>query len=484
MWRTGILEGRLVTVLNARRTPPGFQERGHMLRVVRILGTLIFAVSLVAPAFAQEPSSMSARPPQLQFTSHTLANGLKVILLEEHSVPVINLQIWYHVGSKDERPGRSGFAHLFEHLMFKGSAHVGPDEHSRIIEAVGGFDNAETNDDSTDFFETFPSNYLERALWLEADRMGSLNVDQANFESERQVVEEERRVRVDNQPYGSIEEDLRAAAFTVHGYHHTPIGSIEDLNKATLADVREFHDTYYKPNNATMVVVGDFDSAQALAWARKYFEGIPASAKPIPRRDTREPPQTAERIVNKSYTNTPLPAVVIGYKIPARYTPDAYPLDLASNILAGGESSRLYQTLVYKDRIAVQSAGFGNFTEDPNLFWAYAIMNQGYTAQQGEKSVVAVLDGLKEHPADAREFAKAENQEIASFILGRDTDEEKAVALETAAVIGKNPDLVNSELARYLKVTPGDIQRVANEYFISERATVLFVSPSAPEPKK
>jgi zinc protease len=455
-----------------------------MKKHMRLGAVVVLAASFaIAPfpmaTFAQENSS-AVRPPKLDFTTHTLSNGLKVILLEEHSVPVINLQIWYHVGSKDERPGRTGFAHMFEHLMFKGSAHVGPDEHSRLIEAVGGFDNAETNDDSTDFYETFPSQYLETALWLEADRMGSLNVDEANFKSERQVVEEERRVRVDNQPYGTIEEDLRAAAFTVHGYHHTAIGSIADLDNATVEDVRIFHDTYYKPNNATLVIVGDFSSNQALEWAKKYFEGIPASAKPIPRRDTPEPPQTEERVVRKSYSNTPLPAVVIGYKVPSRYAPDAYPLDLASNILAGGESSRLYQALVYKSQIAVQAAGFGNFTEDPNLFWAYAIMNQGHTADEGEKAVVGVLDGLKSQPVDSKEFEKAENQEIAGFILGRDTNEEKAVALENAAVIGKNPDLVNSELDRYLKVTPADIQRAAKEYFVQQHATVLFMTPAAP----
>ena len=451
-------------------------------------GTAILAVvaflSLVAPHLARGQSSQAlasdARPPKLNFTTHKLSNGLEVILLEEHAVPVINLQVWYHVGSKDEKPGRSGFAHLFEHLMFKGSAHVGPDEQSRIIEAVGGFDNAETGDDVTQFFETFPSNYLERVLWLEADRMGSLNVDETNFQSERQVVEEERRVRVDNQPYGSIEEDLRAVAFTVHAYHHTPIGSIEDLNKATLQDVRDFHDTYYKPNNATLVIAGDFDSAQALAWAQKYFEGIPASAGPIPRPNNPEPVQTAERTVEKSYSNTPLPAVVIGYKIPPRYASDAYPLDLASNILAGGESSRLYQALVYKDQIAVQSAGFGNFTEDPNLFWAYAIMNPGHSAQDGEKSVVSILDGLKTQPVDTKELQKAKNQEIAGFVLGRDTDEEKAVAIEEATVIGKDPNLVNTELDRYLKVTPEDIERVAKEYFVPEHATVLVVKPAGP----
>jgi zinc protease len=441
----------------------------------------IVAAPLATPLLAQEkPASDADRPPQLDFTTHELSNGLKVILLENHEVPVIDLQIWYHVGGKDELPGHTGFAHLFEHLMFKGSAHVGPDEHSRIIEAVGGFDNAETNDDSTDFFETFPSQYLERVLWLEADRMGSLNVDDANFKSERQVVEEERRVRVDNQPYGSIEEDLRAAAFTVHGYHHTPIGSIADLDKATLEDVRAFFNTYYKPNNATLVIAGDFNSDQALTWTKKYFEGIPASTGPIPRPNKPEPPQTAEREVSKSYTNTPLPAVVIGYKIPARYSPDSYPLDLASNILAGGESSRLYQALVYKDQIAVQSAGFGNFTEDPNLFWAYAIMNPRFKPQDGEKSVIGILDGLKTQPVSDTELQKAKNQEISGFILGRDTDEQKAVALENAAVIGKNPDLVNTELERYLKVTPEDIERVAKEYFVPEHATILTITPATP----
>lgn len=453
------------------------RSRVRTIRIGALLKVSAACTILAAPLSAQTLHS-DARPPELRFTTHKLSNGLEVILLEEHSVPVVNLQMWYHVGGKDERPGHTGFAHLFEHLMFKGSAHVGPDEHSRIIEAAGGFDNAETNDDTTDFFETFPSNYLERILWLEADRMGSLNVDETNFKSERQVVEEERRVRVDNQPYGSIDEDLRAAAFTVHGYHHTPIGSIADLDKATLQDVRDFFNTYYKPNNATLVLVGDFSSEQALAWTHKYFDGIPASAKPIPRHDTPEPPQTAERVVEKSYSNSPLPAVVIGYKIPARYSRDAYPLDLASNILAGGESSRLYQTLVYKDQIAVQSEGTGDFAEDPNLFWAYAFMNPGYTPQDGEKAVVSVLDSLKDTPVNQRELQKAKNQEISGFILGRDTDEEKAVAIEAAAVIGKDPNLVNTELERYLAVTPEEIQRVAKEYFVSRRATVLIITPA------
>jgi zinc protease len=452
-----------------------------MKKWMRFSVVVLFGAAIAAALPAQEKSP-EIRPPKLEFTTHKLANGLQVILLEEHEVPVINLQVWYHVGGKDEQPGRTGFAHLFEHLMFKGSAHVGTDEHSRIIEGIGGFDNASTYDDYTNYFETFPSNYLERVIWLEADRMGSLNVDEANFKSEREVVKEELRVRVENQPYGHLEQDLRAAAFTVHGYHHTAIGSKEDLDRATLEEVRAFFHTFYKPDNATLIIVGDFNSTQALGWAKKYFDGIPASVERIPRRDTPEPPQAEERIVKKSYSNTPLPAVVIGYKVPARFSADAYPLDLASNILAGGESSRLYQTLVYREQIAVQSAGFGNFTEDPNLFWAYAIMNQGHTAEEGEKAVVAVLDELKAAPVEVKELEKAKNQEISGFILGRDTDESKAIALGAAAVIGKNPDLVNTELDRYLKNTAADLQRVAKEYFVPQRSTVLIVTPAAPAP--
>jgi zinc protease len=439
---------------------------------------LAFLAALASSVTAQQ-KPQDVMPPTLVYTVHNLSNGLQVIFLEDHAVPVINLQVWYHVGSKDEQAGHTGFAHLFEHLMFKGSAHVPAEEHSRIIEAVGGFDNAETSDDTTNFYETFPSNYLERVLWLEADRMGSLNVSEENFKSEREVVKEERRVRVENQPYGYLQEDLRAAAFTEHAYHHTPIGSITDLNNATIEDVRAFFNTFYKPNNATLVVVGDFNSKQALVWAKKYFEGIPASAKPIPRITHPEPVQTAERVVTKSYSNTPLPAIVIGYKIPARYAPDAYPLDLASNVLAGGESSRLYQTLVYKDQIAVQAAGSANFSEDPNLYWAYAIMNPGHTPEDGKKALVTVLDGLKTAPVEPKELEKAKNQEIAGFILGRDTDEEKAVALASAAVIGKDPELVNAELGRYLTISPADIQRAANDYFDLQHATVMLVTTSA-----
>jgi zinc protease len=454
------------------------------------IAVFILAISALAqtkppvpPARQHRAEESSVRPPRLVIQTRTLPNGLRIVMVEDHHVPVVNLQVWYHVGSKDEKPGHTGFAHLFEHLMFKGSAHVGPDEHSRIIEEMGGFDNAYTNDDVTVFWETFPSNYVDRVLWLEADRMGSLNVDEQNFMSERQVVEEEHRLRVDNSPYGRVQEDLYAAAFTVHPYHHTTIGSMADLDKATVDEVRAFHDTYYRPNNATLVIVGDIDPTAVLSGAQKYFDGIPRSPQPIPRVTVQEPPQTALRTETKFYPGVPLPAVIEAYKMPARFAPDSYPLDLAANILAGGESSLLYQSLVYKQRIAVEAVGFGNFTEDPNLFWVIAVMNEGRSAQDGKKALDSVLDGIKTNPVSAQELEKAKNQEVSDAILGRETDEEKANDLGQAAVIGKNPDLVNTDLARYEAVTAAALQHAAGEYFVASHETVLFYLPQ-PEPNR
>jgi len=421
------------------------------------------------------------RPKPLQIVTRVLANGLRMVLAEEHSTPIVNVQVWYHVGSKDERPGRTGFAHLFEHLMFKGSAHVGPEEHSRIIEAAGGIDNAYTNDDVTVFWETVPSNYLERALWLEADRMASLRVEQANFASEREVVKEERRMRVEDPPYGRLFEDLYAAAFTVHPYHHTTIGSMEDLNRATLAEVQEFYRSYYRPDNATLVVVGDVAAEECFAWAEKYFGGIPKPAQEVPRQHLTEPAQTEEKRVSKSYgANSPLPAVVEGYKMPAAFTGDYYALNLASSILSNGESSRLYRRLVYESQIAAQAAGVGNFTEDPNLFLAFAVMNQGKTVEEGKAAIERVLEELKTQPVSAHELEKAKNQVLAGSIFAREGDQPTADNLGFAAVIGKDPELVNRDTEMYLRVTAEDIERVAREYFVPARRTVLFITAAGP----
>ncbi|HTQ86776.1 MAG TPA: pitrilysin family protein [Candidatus Solibacter sp.] len=429
-----------------------------------------------------QEASATVRPRPLRIVSRTLPNGLRILIVEEHSTPILNLQVWYHVGSKDERAGRTGFAHLFEHLMFKGSAHVAPDEHSRVIEAAGGVDNAYTNDDVTVFWETVPSNFLERVLWLEADRMASLAVDQANFASEREVVKEERRMRVEDPPYGRLFEDLYSAAFSVHPYRHITIGSMADLDQAALPDVLEFYRLFYRPDNATMIVVGDVVPDECFAWAEKYFGGIPKPAAAVPRQQLVEPPQTGPKQLTRTYgANSPLPAVVEGYKMPPAFAPDFYTLNLASSILSSGESSRLFRRLVYESQLAAQAAGIGNFTEDPNLFLAFAVMNQGKTAEEGKAAIESVLDQMKDQPVSEHELNKAKNQVLAASIFAREGDQQTGDTLGFAAVIGKDPELVNRESGLYLAVTPADIQRAAREYFVPARSTVMFITaPPAP----
>jgi zinc protease len=329
-----------------------------------------------------------SKPKPVEYKEDRLANGLTTITHEDHSTPVINLQLWYHVGSKDEKPGRTGFAHLFEHLMFKGSAHIKPEEHDKIITNAGGVSNAYTQDDVTVYWETFPANYLEKVLWMEADRMATLDVSEENFKSEREVVKEERLTRIENPPYGDLLELLYDNAYDVHPYKHITIGSMADLNAATISDVREFYKTYYVPDNATLVIAGDFKTDQALDAVKKYFGDIPKGQTPIVRSTAKEPPHDKERRITHPKA-VPLPAYVAGYYIPADGHPDSYPLTIASNILSSGRSSRIYKSLVYDKQLALQADASGNFTEDPNLFFAILIMNRGASIIEGEKALNA-----------------------------------------------------------------------------------------------
>ncbi len=439
----------------------------------------IMMVALASVAGAQSPLV----PPSLRFQVTTLKNGLRVITHEDHSAPVINLQVWYHVGSKDERPGRTGFAHLFEHLMFKGSKNVGPEEHTELIKSIGGVDNAYTTEDVTVYWQTFPSNYLEMVLWLEADRMASLAITEESFRSEREVVKEERRLRIENPPYGRVLEVLYANAFEVHPYRHIVIGSMDDLNAATVEDVREFFQTYYVPNNATLVIVGDFDTRQALAWVEKYFGSIPRGKRPIPRVTVKEPPKTREKRLTERM-NVPLPALLAGYYIPEDGHPDSYPLKVVSRILSAGQSSRLYRKLVYELRLAAAAFGAGNFTEHPNLFFAGAILNPGHTPEAAEKAIVEELERLKRELVPARELEKAKNQMIAEILFARQSNQGKADALGRAAVLGKDPARVNTEVERILAVTPEEIRRVAERYFTETNRIVLTILPQQLEEKR
>jgi zinc protease len=433
-----------------------------------------------APALAAD--ALKVTPPKLEVREHKLANGLDLLMYEDHSVPAATVELWYHVGSKDEKRGRTGFAHLFEHLMFQGSAHVGPEEHKNFIASIGGRYNATTDFDRTLYFQSFPSNYLERVLWMEADRMSSLNVSEENFKSERDVVEEERRLRVDNPPFGRLFEVVLDRTFTTHPYKVEPIGSIADLDAATLQDVRDFHSLYYVPNNATVVVSGDFNPEQVIRWTEQYFGPIP-KGRPIPRDIAKEPAQKAERRAVDYHPNTPLPAVVITCHIPQAGNPDTYALQVASNILSAGESSRLYKRMIYEKQMAVAAGGDAILLEDPGVFFFYAILQGGQKPEDGEKELLAEAQRLRDEPVSEEELVKAKNQIISSLVFGRQTDQDKADAIGYAKVILNDESYVNRQLAEFQKVTAADVQRVARAYFSPENRTVVYMLPEAMRPK-
>jgi zinc protease len=439
-------------------------------RTARLLLFLAAAAAIVVPLQA------AVHPPKLEYQITTLPNGLRVILSEDHSTPIVHLAVWYHVGSRNERPGRTGFAHLFEHMMFKGSKNVQPESHTSIIASIGGRSNAYTQEDATVFWETLPAQYLPLALWLEADRMATLRVDRDALEKEVEVVKEERRLRVDNQPYGRLNEILFDKAFTTHPYKHPTIGSMKDLEAASIDDVRDFHNTFYVPENAVVTVVGDFDSAQAMQLVTQYFGRVPKAARPVPRDVPREPEQTQERraVVQEEW---PLPAVVVAYHVVYDGHPDSYPLHLVSKILFDGESSRMTRELVYDKRIAVAAFGSANLIEDPNLFYAVAIIPAGQSAQEVERALIAEFDRLKTTPVDGREVERAKNQFMRDYIIGRESNEQKALHLAHAAVIHNDITRADAEIDIFDNLTPADIQRVARSYFTPNNRTVIYIQP-------
>jgi zinc protease len=440
-----------------------------------LLAALVVAGSAVSP-------SAAVRPPKLQYDQFTLANGLTVVLSEDHSTPIVHLQLWYHVGSKNEKKGRTGFAHLFEHMMFKGSKNVAPEEHTSVISSVGGQSNAYTTDDETVFWETLPAQYLPLALWLEADRMASLRIDKDTFVNEREVVKEERRMRVDNQPYGRLNEIIYENAFTVHPYKHPTIGSMEDLEAASIEDVREFFETYYVPENATLVLVGDFDPVQAKLLVGQYLGPVPKARQPVPRDIPKEPPQTKERRVHLEET-WPLPAVVVAYHITFDGNPDSYPLHVASKILSDGQSSRIYRKLVYEKGIALAAFGGGNIIEDPNLFFAVAIVQPGHAPEEAEQALIAELDRLRTEPVSSTELQQAKNQFARDYILQRESDQSKAEVLGHAVVIHNDIKTADGEFDIFQNLTVADVERVARTYFTPENRLVLTIMPRTSSPQ-
>jgi zinc protease len=438
------------------------------------LGALLSAVALAAAALV--PLEAAVRPPKLQYEMVTLPNGLRVILSEDHSTPIVHVSVWYHVGSKNERPGRTGFAHLFEHMMFKGSHNVEPESHTSIIAGVGGRSNAYTTEDETVFWQTLPAQYLPLALWMEADRMATLRIDDAAFRREREVVKEERRMRVENQPYGRLSEIIYEHAFTTHPYKHPTIGSMADLEAASIRDVREFHETFYVPENATVTVVGDFDTAQALRMVTQYFGRVPKASRPVPRDIPEEPAQTSERraVIEEAW---PLPAVVVAYHVTYDGHPDAYPLHMTSKILSDGQSARIPRELVYNKRLALTAFGSGNITEHPNLFYSVALVQPGRTVAEVERALIEEFEKLKREPVLDSELQRAKNQFARDYIVGRESNQEKAMHLAHAAVIHDDITTADGEFDIFMNVSTADLQRVARTYFNEQNRVVLHILP-------
>ncbi len=431
-----------------------------------------FAVLLVL-----DPGATAAnRPAKLNYSMTTLANGLKVVLLEDHSSPIVHAELWYHVGSKNEKPGRTGFAHLFEHMMFKGSKNVEPEGHPSWISSVGGQSNATTNEDATIYWQTFPAQYLPLVLWLEADRMATLRIEEGVFKNEREVVKEERRMRIDNQPYGRLNEIVYDQAFTVHPYKHPTIGSMKDLEAASIEDVRDFFRTFYVPNNATLVLSGDFDSKEALAMTERYLGRVPKSDKPVPRDIPKEPVQTKERRV-RIEESWPLPAVVVAHHITFDGDPDSYPLHIASKVLSDGQSSRIYRQLVYEKQVALAAFGGGNIIEQPNLFFAVAIVQPGKTPEEAANALIAELDKLRKEPITPAELQQAKNQFARDYIFSRESNKDKANQLAHAVVIHDDVKTADGEFDIFMNITQADVQRVAQKYFTPENRLVITIMP-------
>ena len=444
----------------------GLKTRLYVLLGIVAIGTVLWMVPLQA----------AIRPPKLEYQRLVLPNGMVVVLHQDKSTPIVQVELWYHVGSKNEKPGRTGFAHFFEHMMFKGSKNVEPEQHTSIIASIGGQANAYTNEDTTVFHQTIPAQYLPLALWMEADRMASLRVDEKAFIAEREVVKEERRMRIENPPFGLLNELISFHAFDVHPYKHPVIGSMNDLNAATIDDVRAFYNTYYVPDNATLLIAGDFETDNAVRLVNQYFARIPKSATPVSRDIPKEPMHTKERRINLEQP-WPLPAVVVAYQAPYNGHPDSYPMFVMSKTLSDGQTSRIYRKLVYETGLALTAFGSSSFLEAPGIFYAVALVNPGKSADDVEKALIAEFDKLKAEGITERELQRAKNQFSRDYILSRLSIKEKASQMGHAEVIQKDMASADGEFDTFLKVSTADIKRAAQMYFVPERRMVMRIMP-------
>jgi predicted Zn-dependent peptidase len=424
--------------------------------------------------------------PRVTFSDERLANGLRLIVAEDHLAPVAGVNLWYDVGSKHEPPGKTGFAHLFEHVMFQGSAHVRKAEHVALVQGAGGRYNGTTSLDGTTYFETMPSHHLELALWLEADRMGTLleALSQENLDNQRAVVKNERRWRYDNRPYGTYDERLLAAVFPAwHPYHHPTIGSMEDLDAASLEDVKAFFRTYYAPNNAVLAVVGDCDTAHVRTWAERYFGGIPANPAIPPLGDLSLPPIIGQEIRETVVDRVPLARIYIAFRAPALGDPGLDALEVAGRILAGGKSSRLYRRLVREERIAQDVAQDAyDLVGGASMAVCWATVRPGIEVERVEAALHEELARMgRESVTDdelSRSKALIETEELGAL----QRVDERADRLAMFATLFDDPDLINRMLGRYLSVTSDGVRDISAAVFRPDNGAVLTYIPAEGSP--
>ena len=435
-----------------------------------LLGGLLIATQ---PVRADQP-----KLPRVEFTDQKLDNGLRVIISVDHTAPVFGIAVTYNVGSRNERPGRTGFAHLFEHMMFEGSENVGKGEHFILVFNNGGNMNGTTNEDRTNYFEALPKNQLDLALYLESDRMRSLAVNQSNLDNQRNAVQEERRLGEDNQPYGHAYLDIDNLAYDNFAYKHSTIGEMADLNAASVDDVKDFFRIYYAPNNAVVTLVGDLDPAQTLAKVKKYFGGIPS--QPVsPPVDMTEPPHYGERseTIKDPLARTPL--LLMAYHIPAGNTPDNYAVRVLANVLGQGQSSRLYQHLVKEKQFATQVFAQAESRRGPSLLYLYAFLRPGVKPEDGAKAIRDEIAAVQKDGITAQELEKARIQFLRQQIGSRQADLGTAQQIGQYAVYFDDPNLINTIVDKFDVVTADQVKETAQKYLVPEQLAVVTDVPAA-----
>ena len=438
----------------------------------------LLCASLLALATAGFSQS---KLPKVEFTDTTLDNGLRVIIAPEHTAPVFAISLTYNTGSRNEKQGRTGFAHLFEHMMFEGSANVGKGEHMLLVQNYGGAMNGSTNNDQTNYFEELPKNQLDMALFLESDRMRALNITQANLDNQRNAVQEERRLRVDNQPYGKSFEELESMAYDNFAYHHSVIGSMDDLNAATLDDVKDFFRIYYAPNNVVMVLTGDLDPKETLAKVKKYFGGIPRQPAPPPV-DMKEPDHDKERRKTLNDALARLPQFHAVYNIGPGNTPDTYALQILGSILSNGRSSRLYQHLVHDKQLALNAFAGAQPRRGPGLFNVVALPRPGVKIEDLEKALDDEIEAIKKDGVTQQEMDKVRTQLLRQAIQTRSSTLFLANQIGTATIFYNDPNLINTAYGKLTAVTAEQVKQAAQKYLVPAHRSVVITLPGAASP--